>query len=141
MATQSANKLDLSNIWVFSTCSKVELQKIRKAFTEISTPSGRLLCEEGSPGEEFFVILEGTADVIRNGRKVNTLGPGQFFGELALLDHKPRSATIRSATEMTLLVLEQRQFTGLLAEIPGLTKKLLQAVAGRLRAADSKAFH
>ena len=123
MATQSANKLDLSNIWVFSTCSKVELQKIRKAFTEISIPSGRLLCEEGAPGEEFFVILEGTADVIRNSRKVNTLGPGQFFGELALLDHKPRSATIRSATEMTLLVLEQRQFTGLLSEIPGLTKK------------------
>ncbi|NNN21277.1 MAG: cyclic nucleotide-binding domain-containing protein [Acidimicrobiales bacterium] len=139
MAT--AAKLDLSQIWVFSTCSKAELTKIRRAFTEVTVEAGRLLCEEGAPGEEFFIILSGTADVIRNGRKVNTLGPGQFFGELALLDHRPRSATVRAASEMTVLVLAQREFTGLLAEVPGLTKKLLQAVAGRLRAADSKAFH
>jgi CRP/FNR family cyclic AMP-dependent transcriptional regulator len=141
MANKVQTKLDLSTIWLFSTCSKAELSRVRKAFTEIHVPAGKVLCEEGAPGSEFFVILSGIAEVLRNGKKVNTLGPGQFFGELALLDHRPRTATVRSTTDMILLVLYQREFSGLLSEVPGLTKKLLQALAGRLRAADAKAFH
>lgn len=139
MATNA--KLDLSEIWLFSTFSKSELVQIRRSFTELKVDPERVLCEEGSVGQEFFIILEGTASVIRAGKKVNKLGAGQFFGELALLDHKPRSATVMAATEMTLLVLSQREFFGLIDERPALTKKLLQALAGRLRAADSRAFH
>jgi CRP/FNR family cyclic AMP-dependent transcriptional regulator len=133
--------VDLSSIWLFSACSSRELAKIRKAFSEVNVEAGRVLCQEGTAGTEFFVILSGTAEVIRSGKKVNTLGPGQFFGELALLDHRPRTATVRAKTDMVLLVLSQREFHGILAEVPTLTKKLLQALAGRLRAADAKAFH
>lgn len=134
-------ELDLSNIWLFSACSQRELTKLRKAFSEVTVEKGRELCREGEPGTEFFVILSGTVDVIRNNKKVNSLGPGQFFGELALLDHRPRTATVRAATDLTVLVLGVREFNGLLQQVPTLTKKLLQALAGRLRAADAKAFH
>lgn len=139
MATNS-REVDLGNIWLFSACSRTELRTIRKAVEEITVPPGRVLCEEGTVGREFFFIIEGTAVVRRAGRKIATLGPGQYFGELALLDRRPRSATVTSASEMVLLVLEQRRFNGLLDAMPGLSHKLLVAMAGRLRQADAKAY-
>ena len=75
----------------------------------------------------------------RNGRRIATLGPGQYFGELALLDRRPRSATVISETEMLLLVLGQRQFNGVLDAVPSLSRKLLSAMATRLRESDIKA--
>jgi CRP-like cAMP-binding protein len=71
---------------------------------------------------------------------VATLGPGQYFGELSLLDRQPRSATVEGATDMTVLVLGKREFSGLLDEVPTLAHKLLSAMAARLREADAKAF-
>ena len=103
-------------------------------------PAGRVLCEEGTIGREFFFVVDGTASVRRNGRRITTLGPGKWFGELSLLDRQPRSATIVSETPMTLLVLEQRRFNGLLDELPTLARKLLAAMALRLREADAKAL-
>jgi CRP-like cAMP-binding protein len=133
--------LDLSKIWLFSTSSAKDLRTIRKALEEVTVPAGRMLCEQGTIGREFFLIVDGQAAVKRNNRKVATLGPGQYFGELALLDRRPRSATITSDTEMTLLVLGQRQFNGLLDSIPALSRKLLAATATRLREADDKAYN
>jgi CRP-like cAMP-binding protein len=78
--------------------------------------------------------------VRRNNRKVATLGPGQYFGEMALLDRRPRSATVTSETDMTLLVLGQRQFNGVLDAVPALARKMLAAMATRLREADEKAI-
>lgn len=108
---------------------------------EITVPAGRVLVEEGTPGREFFFIVEGTASVRHGNRKVATLGPGNYFGELSLLDRKPRSATVMSETEMVLLVLDQRRFNGLLDEMPTLAHKLLSAMAQRIREADAKAVH
>ncbi len=102
--------LDLSKIWLFSTSSAKDLRTIRKALEEVTVPAGRLLTEQGTIGREFFLIVSGQASVRRNNRKVATLGPGQYFGELALLDRRPRSASVVSDTEMDLLVLDQRQF-------------------------------
>ena len=130
--------LDLSKIWLFSTCSSRELRTIRKALEEVSVPPGRILVEEGTIGREFFLIVDGEASVSRNGRRLATLGPGQYFGELALLDRRPRSATVISDTEMLLLVLGQRQFNGVLDAVPALSRKLLAAMATRLREADSR---
>ncbi|MGP8060244.1 MAG: cyclic nucleotide-binding domain-containing protein [Acidimicrobiales bacterium] len=130
--------LDLSKIWLFSTCSSRELRTIRKALEEVSVPPGRILVEEGTIGREFFLIVDGEAAVSRNGRRLATLGPGQYFGELALLDRRPRSATVISDTEMLLLVLGQRQFNGVLDAVPALSRKLLAAMATRLREADSR---
>jgi CRP-like cAMP-binding protein len=139
--TPSRDVLDLSKIWLFSTSSAKDLRTIRKALEEVTVPPGRLLCEQGTIGQEFFLIVSGQASVKRNNRKVATLGPGQYFGELALLDRRPRSASVTSDTDMTLLVLGQRQFNGVLDSVPPLSRKLLSAMATRLREADDKAYN
>jgi CRP/FNR family transcriptional regulator, cyclic AMP receptor protein len=133
--------LDLSKIWLFSTSSTKDLRMIRKALEEVTVPAGRMLTEQGTIGREFFLIVEGQASVKRNNRKVATLGPGQYFGELALLDRRPRSASVISDTEMVLLVLGQRQFNAVLDAIPALSRKLLAAMATRLRESDDKAYN
>jgi CRP/FNR family transcriptional regulator, cyclic AMP receptor protein len=136
-----AAALDLSKIWLFSTSSTKDLRMIRKALEEVTVPAGRMLTEQGTIGREFFLIVEGQASVKRNNRKVATLGPGQYFGELALLDRRPRSASVISDTEMVLLVLGQRQFNAVLDAIPALSRKLLAAMATRLRESDDKAYN
>ena len=135
-----ARELDLSKIWLFSTSSSKDLRTIRRALEEVTVPAERVLCEQGTIGREFFLIVKGEASVRRNGRKVATLGPGQYFGELALLDRRPRSATVASETEMNLLVLGQRQFNGVLDTVPALSRKMLAAMATRLLEADEKAM-
>jgi CRP/FNR family transcriptional regulator, cyclic AMP receptor protein len=135
-----ARELDLSKIWLFSTSSAKDLRTIRRALEEVTVPPDRILCEQGTIGREFFLIVGGEASVRRNGRKIATLGPGQYFGELALLDRRPRSATVASETEMDLLVLGQRQFNGVLDAVPALSRKMLAAMATRLREADEKAM-
>lgn len=134
-----AKGVDLSDIWLFSTCSARDLRTIRRALEEVTVPPGRVLCEEGAIGREFFLILDGRATVRRKGRRITTLGAGDYFGELALLDRRPRSATVVSDTEMVLLVLGQREFNGVLEAVPALSRKLLAAMATRLRESDTKA--
>ena len=138
---QKARELDVGDIWLFSACSASQLRTIRRAIEEVTVEEGRILCEEGSVGREFFYIVDGTAAVRTKGRRVASLGPGAYFGELSLLDRKPRSATVVSETPMTLLVLDQRRFNGLLDAMPALSHKLLVAMATRLRDADSRAFN
>jgi CRP/FNR family transcriptional regulator, cyclic AMP receptor protein len=136
-----AKDLDLSQIWLFSTSSAKDLRTIRRALEEVTVPSGRVLIEEGTTGREFFLIVSGNAAVRKKGRKVATLGPGQYFGELALLSREPRNATVVAETEMLLLVLGQRQFNGVLDAVPPLARKLLAAMATRLRESDEKAVN
>ncbi len=131
---------DLKAIWLFSSCTTAELRKIRSSLDEVHVPAGKMLVEEGRIGLEFFLIVDGTATVTRNGRKVASLGPGSHFGELALIDRRPRSASVTSDTEMDVLVLSQRQFNGLLESVPTISRKMLAAMADRLREADAKAF-
>lgn len=132
-------KLDhLAQVRLFSACSKKELALIGKTSDEVRIPAGKVLCEQGKPGFEFYLILEGEATVRRNNKKVATLGPGGSFGELALLTRLPRNATVEAATEMNVLVLGQREFSGLLDEVPGMAHKLLSSMADRLSQADVK---
>ena len=131
----------LAKVRLFGALSKKELTTIGRVSDEVTVPAGRVLVEEGSQGHEFFLILDGTAAVKRNNRKINTLQSGQYFGELALLDRAPRNASIVAETPMTLLVLGQREFSGVLDEIPGLAHKILRTMAGRLREADAKAVY
>src|SRR3546814_3296999 len=105
------NHLDpLASVPLFSACSKKELQAVAKASDQVDLPAGRVLCEQDSIGREAFVILEGSADVRRNNRKVATLGPGDCVGEMALLDHGPRTATVTAASDLSVLVLGAREF-------------------------------
>jgi CRP/FNR family cyclic AMP-dependent transcriptional regulator len=96
--------------------------------------------KEGTAGREAFVIIDGTALVKRNGRKVATLGPGAVLGELAILDGGPRTATAIAETPMTLLVIGQREFTGVLDEVPGLAHKIMASLAGTIRDLDQKTY-
>lgn len=133
------SKLDhLARVRLFSALSKKELGLVGRASDEVTVSAGKTLCEEGKPGHEFYLILDGTATVKRAGKKVATLQPGSYFGELALLDRSPRNATVVADTDMDLVVLGQREFSGLLDEIPGLAHKLLTSMAARLREADAR---
>jgi CRP/FNR family cyclic AMP-dependent transcriptional regulator len=125
---------------LFAACSKRDLQKIARASDEVEVEAGKVLVEQGSAGREAFVILSGEATVKRNGRKVATLGPGAQFGELALLDGGPRTATVVAETPMQLLVLTQRELATVLDEVPGLSRKILASLAGKIRELDQKAY-
>lgn len=133
------NKLEhLAQVRLFSACNKKELALIGKASDETTVPAGKVLVEQGKPGFEFYLILEGEATVRRNNKKVATLGTGASFGELALLTRMPRNATVEAATDMRVLILGQREFSGLLDEVPGMAHKMLSAMAQRLSEADAK---
>jgi CRP/FNR family cyclic AMP-dependent transcriptional regulator len=130
----------LARVPLFSACSKKELQTIARASDDIDIPSGKTLVQEGKPGHEFFLILNGNASVKRGKREIAKLGPGQYFGELALLDRGPRSASVIAKSDMEVLVLGQREFAGVIDEVPTLAHKLLTTMAQRLREADAKAY-
>jgi CRP/FNR family transcriptional regulator, cyclic AMP receptor protein len=129
---------DFGNVWLFSECSRSELKTIAKVAAPLSVREGTTVCDEGDVGQTFYFIVSGKANVIRNGRKVAELGPNGYFGELALLDRLPRSATIKAGTDLELLAIAQRDFNKLLRDTPSLTRKLLVATASRLRSADAK---
>ena len=137
-ATRDTYLDHLSQVPLFAAFSKKDLQKIARASDEIEIREGRTLVEQGRVGHEFFLIIDGTAVVKRNGRKIADLGPGRYFGELALLTRSPRDATIEATSDMKLLVLGQREFSGIIDEVPGLAHKLLSTMAQRLREADLK---
>ena len=136
MPSRDAYLDHLAEVPLFSAASKQDLAKIARASDEVDVKAGRILVEEGRTGHEVFLILDGTATVKRKNRKVATLGPGQYFGELALLDKGPRTATVQADTDMKVLVLGQREFLGVLDEVPGLAYKILRMMAHRLREAD-----
>jgi CRP/FNR family transcriptional regulator, cyclic AMP receptor protein len=140
MARGDAYLEHLGSVSLFSACSRKDLQKIARASDEVTVPAGRVLVEQGSVGRECFVIVEGEVTVKRNGRKIATFGPGDHFGELALLDKGPRTATVEAVTPLTVLVLGSREFTGVLDEVPGLAHKVLASLAARVRALDTQNY-
>jgi CRP/FNR family cyclic AMP-dependent transcriptional regulator len=139
MARKDAKLEQLAKVRLFAACTNKELGLIGRAADEVKVDAGKQLVAEGAIGHEFFLILDGTAAVRRSGKKVATLGPGQYFGELSLLDRGARSATVTAETPMDMLVLGQREFSAVLDEVPALAHKLLTIMAGRLREADSRA--
>jgi CRP/FNR family transcriptional regulator, cyclic AMP receptor protein len=128
----------LQQVPLFAACSRKDLQLVARRAEDIRVPAGKTLVSEGETGHEFFVILAGQARVSRHGRKIATLGPGGAFGELALLEKAPRNATITADTDMELVVLGQREFAGIVDEVPGFARKLLAGMAKRLRDADAR---
>ena len=129
----------LANVRMFSALSKKELNLVSRAADVVTVKPGTELVTEGTTGHEFFLIMSGEAAVRRAGRKVATLHPGDYFGELALLDRGPRSATIVAESELEVAVIGQREFMAVLDQVPGVSHKLLVTMAHRLREADTKA--
>lgn len=123
----------LGQVPIFSGCSKRELQTIARAVRRLEHEAGSVVAREGEPGAGLFVIDSGEAEVTVGGKKVNHLVPGDFFGEMALLDGGPRSATVTAKTDIVLFALTEWVFRGLLAEHPSIALRTLESVAARLR--------
>jgi CRP/FNR family transcriptional regulator, cyclic AMP receptor protein len=126
-------KVDLiQKVPLFTHCTKAELAELTKIADEIDVPEGKELTREGDRGREFFVLLEGNAQVKQGSRKVNTLGPGDFFGEIALVSRSPRTATVATTTPARLLVITATSFKSLLEHQPKIQLRVLEALADRL---------
>lgn len=139
MATTTERVEHLGKVPIFAGCTKKELQTIARQVREISHEAGYVVATEGEPGAGLFVIDEGEADVTIGGRKVNHMKAGEFFGEMALLDGGPRTATVTATTDITLFALTEWVFRGLLAEHPSIAMRTLETMASRLRSATKAA--
>jgi CRP-like cAMP-binding protein len=124
----------IRSVPLFSHCAKRELAALAAEADELSVPAGKNLTTEGDRGREFMVIVEGTADVKRNGRRINQLGPGSFVGEIALLTGVPRTATVTTTSDALLLVLTDRAFKRVVAQMPSVQGSVMTALAERLQA-------
>jgi CRP-like cAMP-binding protein len=126
-------KVDLLRaVPLFAGCSGKELGQISAVGDELRQPEGSRLIAEGAKGREFFVLIDGSVEVRRKGRKVCTFESGDFFGEIALLTDSPRTATVTATTPVRLLVISGPSFRRLLAETPSIQDKVLAALAERM---------
>jgi CRP/FNR family transcriptional regulator, cyclic AMP receptor protein len=117
---------------LFASCSKRELEEIARIADEIDLREGKEMTRQGSRGREFFVLLEGEAEVTRDGAVINELGPGDFFGEIALVSDSPRTATVTATTPVRTLVVTATSFKRLLDDQPEIQRKVLVELAERL---------
>ena len=132
------HRSDLERLKLFAGCSSGQLKAIDMLGTRVRVVAGRSLTVVGDPGREVFVVLEGCAACVVKGQ-TTLFGPGEIFGEVALLDGGPRTATVSAETDMHLLVLDRHEFDQLLQVAPDLSLRLLRVLAGRLRHADDDA--
>jgi CRP/FNR family cyclic AMP-dependent transcriptional regulator len=131
----------LADVALFRLCTRSELARIASLAEEIEAPAGKVLTQEGESGWEFFVVAEGRATARRGSRRMATIGPGSFFGEMSLLDEGPRSATVTADTDMHLLVLSSRSFSQLIEEVPAVARRILRGMAERLRDSEQAPTH
>jgi CRP/FNR family cyclic AMP-dependent transcriptional regulator len=122
----------IKHVPLFASLSKRELAAVAAIADEIDLADGKELIREGDRGREFFVLLEGSADVRKGNRKIRSLGEGDFFGEIALVAHTPRTATVVARSPIRALVITDRAFKSLLEKMPEVQAKVLQALAERL---------
>ncbi len=128
----------LKKVPLFAGCTKAELRELALVADEASLREGVVLTKEGSTGREFFVLVDGTVRVSRKGRKLAELGPGDWFGEIALLTSVPRTATVTATSPVRVLVIGDRRFRGTVETMPSIALKVLASVGERL-AADARA--
>jgi CRP-like cAMP-binding protein len=122
----------MKSVPLFARCSKRELTEVASIADELDLDAGSTLTKQGARGQEFVVIAEGAADVVRNGKKVNTLGSGDFLGEIALITAQPRTATVKTTAPTRILVISASDFRRLLRRTPSIQEKVLAALAERL---------
>ncbi|HEX4690223.1 MAG TPA: cyclic nucleotide-binding domain-containing protein [Solirubrobacteraceae bacterium] len=121
----------LKGVPFFSGLSKHELDAVAREVDELDFPAGRVLIRQGEFGHEFFVIVEGAAEVLQGDAVIAQMGPGDFFGELALLDEERRTATVRATSPMRVLVMTRQSFRALDRAVPGIHAKIADAITGR----------
>jgi CRP/FNR family transcriptional regulator, cyclic AMP receptor protein len=132
----------LAKVPLFSRLDRKEMQAVRSLFSQVDIQKGNVLAREGSQGAEFFVILSGTASVDKAGTQIAEVGPGDFQGEISLIDGGPRTASVTATSDMIIMVASKREFDSLLDSTPTVARQMLPALAHRLRAlADDAVTH
>jgi CRP-like cAMP-binding protein len=134
--TQDDKIAHLEEVTLLEECSQKQLKAVAKITVVVEVPAGTVLAKQGEPGNEFYLIMDGSARVWLSPRRRARLKPGDYFGEMSLLDGEPRSATVTADTAMRLLVIKRRDFATLLREAPELTQSILATLSRRLRAAE-----
>jgi CRP-like cAMP-binding protein len=122
----------LKTVPLLTQCSKKELGRVALVADELDVREGDVLTKEGDSGREFFVLVEGAAEVRRHGRRINTMRAGDFFGEIALVSDRPRTATVTMTSPGRVLVLTDRAFRDLMKTMPSIQPKVMAALADRL---------
>jgi len=122
----------LKKVPLFADCSKSELRELAKSADELDLREGTVLTREGRPGREFFVLIDGTVKVTKNGKKVAELKGGDWLGEIALLTDKPRTATVTATSSVDVLVITDRRFRNVVESMPSIAIKVLGRVSERL---------
>lgn len=122
----------LGRVPLFSGLSKKELSALAKVTEDLEVDPGKVLCREGETGREFFVIVDGDAEVTKGGDAVRTLTGGDFFGEIALVEHRPRTATVTATSLLRFFVLTSQSFLGLLEHQPEIQREVLLALVRRV---------
>lgn len=128
---QDAKVVRLQQSPLFEGLSRKQLARLAQLSDDLDLPAGAVLCKEGSRGQEFFVIVDGEAEVTKRGRRIATLGPGDFFGEIALLERVNRTATVTAVTPLRFFVISNRAFDAVLDTDPTIERKLLRTLARR----------
>lgn len=129
---QDAKVVRLKQSPLFEGLSRKQLAQLARLSDDLDLPPGAVLCKEGSRGREFFVIIDGEAEVTKGGRPVATLGSGDFFGEIALLERVNRTATVTAVTPLRFFVISDQAFTSVLDTDPAIERKVLRALARRV---------
>lgn len=129
----------LHQVPMLRTCSQEEIDHVADLGVTVLASDGQHIIREGEPGNQLFVITTGSAEVTRDGQHVASLGPGDYFGELALFDPAPRNATVTATSATTLVSVSRNSFRELLGEVSSLRDALLAGMATRLHELDSHA--
>lgn len=140
MASKKAMLQYLQKVPLFSSLTTKDLEKIAKAGDTLTLPAGQMIIDQGQTGREAFVIISGEATVRRNGKKITTVGTGAVLGELSLLDHGPRTATVTCDTPCEVIVIDQRHFSAVLSDVPALSQKIMANLAARIREFDRQYY-
>lgn len=119
---------------LFSRCTRKELAVLAAEADELTLRAGTMLTKQGASGREFMIIVDGAAEVTKNGRKINRLGSGDFLGEIALFTGAPRTATVTTASDTRLLVLTDRAFRRVTEQMPSVQGNIIKALSERLQA-------
>lgn len=125
------NQARLKDVPFLSKLKKKELEVIARHADEVDVPAGKVLTKQGDIGDEFFVIESGSAEVTRDGGRINELGPGDFFGEMALLEADRRNATVTATTPMELIVMTRASFRSIDKAMPHVHKAVQEAIEQR----------
>jgi CRP-like cAMP-binding protein len=135
-------KLDLlQRIPLFAGFDRHHLERLGMLTEEVDVPAGKVLIRQGELGDDLMLIYSGHVTVERDGATINELGPGEFFGEIALIERGPRTATVTAAQPCRLLVINHRDFHAVMEEFPEVAARVLLTLAHRLRTLDPAAVH